>query len=244
MAMLRYSDVLLMYAETQNFLNNGPSAAAKSALKEVRERAGIGDLPIPDGQDAFLEAVMQERQWELADEFVLRTDLVRTNLLDKYITQAKADLRALSKREGKYANVPVYRIYKKSVNAGVYGDQFLMPEYFDVTDPEEIKLIETMPRASQAAKAKQARENVKKIVEAHGHTYNNDWYPINLFLSINNDYNTRSLQICGTIVIGAWGLGSTIATKPTGFAENNNAYPEWIDGENGQIGRASCRERV
>lgn len=233
MAMLRYSDILLMYAETQNFLNGGPTDAAKSALLEVRKRAGVGDLPIPSGQDAFLEAVMQERLWELADEFVLRTDLVRTGLLDKFITEAKADLRSLSKREGKYANVPVYRIYKRSVNEGVYGDKFLMPEFFDVTDPAEINLIKDMPRPTQAAKAKQMRDNVKKIVEAHGYTYNNDWYPINLFLNINHDYNNRSRQICGSVVIGAWGLGATIATKPVGFAENMNAYPDWIDGENG-----------
>ncbi|MDE5728215.1 MAG: RagB/SusD family nutrient uptake outer membrane protein [Duncaniella sp.] len=233
MAMLRYSDILLMYAETQNFLNGGPTDAAKSALLEVRKRAGVGDLPIPSGQDAFLEAVMQERLWELADEFVLRTDLVRTGLLDKYITETKADLRSLSKREGKYANVPVYRIYKRSVNEGVYGDKFLMPEFFDVTDPAEISLIKDMPRPTQAAKAKQMRDNVKKIVEAHGYTYNNDWYPINLFLYINHDYNNRSRQICGSVVIGAWGLGATIATKPVGFAENMNAYPDWIDGENG-----------
>lgn len=233
MAMLRYSDVLLMYAETQNFLNNGPTAAAKSALKEVRDRAGIGDLPIPDGQDAFLEAVMQERLWELADEFVLRTDLVRTNLLDKFITDTKADLRALSKREGKYADVPAYRIYQKSVNEGVYGDMFLMPRYFDITDPDEIAKIETMPRATQAAKVKAIREAVKGIVEARGEKYNNDWYPISLFEPITSDYNTRSRQICGTVVVGAWGLGSTIATKATGFAENGGSYPEWIDGENG-----------
>ena len=47
---MRYADVLLMYAETQNYLNNGPTQAAKDALKEVRERAGIGSMEIPTGQ--------------------------------------------------------------------------------------------------------------------------------------------------------------------------------------------------
>ena len=36
---MRYADVLLMFAEAENEINNGPTAAAKSALKSVRERA-------------------------------------------------------------------------------------------------------------------------------------------------------------------------------------------------------------
>ncbi|MCH5327136.1 MAG: RagB/SusD family nutrient uptake outer membrane protein [Duncaniella sp.] len=233
MAMLRYSDVLLMYAETQNFLNGGPTEAAKQALKQVRDRAGVGSLPIPSTEGEFLEAVMHERQWELADEFILRTDLVRTNLLDKFITEAKADLRELSEHTGKYADLPTYRVYHKSLNEGIYGDNFLMVEYFDLTDPEEIAAIATMPKATQTAKIKEVREAMKKMVEARGYTYNNDWYPINLFQAITSDYNTNSRQICGTIVVSTWGLGSTITTKATGKDENGGTYPEWIDGENG-----------
>lgn len=44
--LIRYSDVLLMYAETENYLNNGPTPEAEAALKEVRTRAGVGELPI------------------------------------------------------------------------------------------------------------------------------------------------------------------------------------------------------
>ncbi|MCM1164350.1 MAG: RagB/SusD family nutrient uptake outer membrane protein [Muribaculaceae bacterium] len=233
MAMLRYSDVLLMYAETQNFLNGGPTEAAKNALKQVRERASVGDLPIPTKEDEFLEAVMHERQWELADEFVLRTDLVRTNLLDKFVTEIKQDLRDLADKTGKYANAVEYRIYNTSVNEGVYGDQFLMVDYIDVTDPSEIAAIATMPRANQAAKVKEIRAAVQKIVEARGHKYNNDWYPVKLFEAITSDYNNRSRQICGTVVVSTWGLGSTITQKATGTVENGGKYPEWIDGENG-----------
>ena len=40
--LIRYSDVLLMYAETENYLNNGPTPEAEAALKEVRTRAGVG----------------------------------------------------------------------------------------------------------------------------------------------------------------------------------------------------------
>lgn len=51
----RYADVLLMYAETQNYLNNGPTQAAKNALQEVRNRAGVGEeLTIPNEQEALM----------------------------------------------------------------------------------------------------------------------------------------------------------------------------------------------
>lgn len=233
MAMLRYSDVLLMYAETQNFLYGGPTEAAKSALKQVRDRAGVGDLPIPATETEFLEAVMRERQWELADEFVLRTDLVRTNLLDKFVNEAKQDLRDLADKKGKYEGIVEYRIYQRSVNEGVFGDNFLMVNFIEVTDPAEIATIETMPRATQTAKVKEIRAAVQKIVEKRGYKFNNDWYPIKMFEAITSDYNTRSRQICGTVVVGSWGLGSSITQRATGTVENGGTYPEWIDGENG-----------
>ena len=57
---MRYADVLLMYAETQNYLNNGPTQAAKDALKQVRDRAGVGELSMPSDQQAFEDALLQE----------------------------------------------------------------------------------------------------------------------------------------------------------------------------------------
>jgi hypothetical protein len=75
--LIRYADVLLMYAETQNYLNGGPTAAGIAALQQVRTRAGIGSLAIPTGQQAFESAIVQERKWEFASEFNLRTDLIR-----------------------------------------------------------------------------------------------------------------------------------------------------------------------
>lgn len=233
MLMLRYSDILLMYAETQNFLNGGPTDAAKSALLEVRKRAGVGDLPIPSGQEAFLEAVMQERQWELADEFVLRTDLVRTGLLDKFINQTKQDLRDLSEKKGKYAEIPAYRMYRITQNACKFLDDFLMVEYFDVTDPAEIAAISAMPLPMQIPLVNKMRASVQKIVEDHGYKFDKDWYPVRLFEAITSDYNTRSRQINGYVVVSSWGMGSSITQKHTGKEENKGVYPEWIDGDNG-----------
>jgi hypothetical protein len=42
--LLRYADILLMFAEADNELNNGPSAQAVNAVLSVRQRAYAGNL--------------------------------------------------------------------------------------------------------------------------------------------------------------------------------------------------------
>ena len=80
---LRFADVLLMYAEALNETGNGPSAAAYEAINRVRRRAhGITtpafDIPAGLGKEAFALAVENERRIELAFEGHRWPDLVRT----------------------------------------------------------------------------------------------------------------------------------------------------------------------
>ncbi len=77
---LRYADVLLMYAEALNEANNGPTAEAYAALNKVRTRAGLEALADLTYQ-SFKEAVWLERRLELAFEGSRRFDLVRTGRL-------------------------------------------------------------------------------------------------------------------------------------------------------------------
>ncbi|OLY94210.1 Starch-binding associating with outer membrane [Cnuella takakiae] len=81
---LRYADVLLMLAEAQNELGNGPAAAA--ALEQVRKRASGGLDPatrtvVPyiafQNQEQMRQAIKEERRWELAMEGYRFYDLVR-----------------------------------------------------------------------------------------------------------------------------------------------------------------------
>ncbi|WP_101690866.1 RagB/SusD family nutrient uptake outer membrane protein [Dysgonomonas massiliensis] len=71
---LRYSDVLLMYAEAENELN-GPTNA-EWALNTVRERAKIAPKTGLD-KVAFREAIKNERAMELCFEGIRRWDLIR-----------------------------------------------------------------------------------------------------------------------------------------------------------------------
>jgi len=86
---MRYADVLLMYAEAANELNNGPTDKAVDCLRQVHSRAFTysedGDAAFiaeaMASKDAFQKAVLDERKWEFAGENMRWRDLVRTNTL-------------------------------------------------------------------------------------------------------------------------------------------------------------------
>jgi starch-binding outer membrane protein, SusD/RagB family len=101
---LRYSDVLLMFAEAENEIN-GPTAAAYDAINKVRRR-GYGkpietpdatiDLPAGLSKADFFKAVVRERSLELGGEGVRKYDLVRWNLLGTALDEVKANLLNMS----------------------------------------------------------------------------------------------------------------------------------------------------
>jgi starch-binding outer membrane protein, SusD/RagB family len=79
---LRYADVLLIAAEAEAQVN-GATATAYGFINQVRTRAGIPDLTPGLSKDAFIDAVLQERSWELFAEGDRWYDLSRT---DKFLT--------------------------------------------------------------------------------------------------------------------------------------------------------------
>lgn len=87
-SVIRYPDVLLMYAEALNEVNNGPTTEAYDAINEVRDRAGLDDLSGLN-KSQFLDAVLEERKLELAAEGHRWFDLVRTNKLETLVPDAK-----------------------------------------------------------------------------------------------------------------------------------------------------------
>ena len=107
---LRYSDVLLMFAEAENELN-GPTAAAYNAINMVRRR-GFGkpinaaDLTVDLSglsKDDFFKALVRERSLELGGEGVRKFDLIRWNMLAIAINETKANL---TKMGGSIAMLP------------------------------------------------------------------------------------------------------------------------------------------
>jgi hypothetical protein len=77
---LRYSDVLLIYAEAV-----GPTAEGYAAINQIRNRAGLGNLVPGLSVDDFRAAVLQERSWELCFEGNRLFDLRRTHNMENIL---------------------------------------------------------------------------------------------------------------------------------------------------------------
>ncbi len=95
---LRYSDVLLMFAEAENELN-GPTGAYK-AINTVRRRGYGKPIDVADptvdlaglGKEDLQKAIIRERALELGGEGVRKYDLIRWNKLADAINETKANL--------------------------------------------------------------------------------------------------------------------------------------------------------
>lgn len=116
--MIRYSDILLMFAEADNEINGAPSADAVNAVRLVRNRAYTGNLSeagtIPTDKTGFFNYIVKERLLEFGGEGMRKYDLIRWNLLATKIAETKQKLAELLNGTGQYANVPSYLYYKAS----------------------------------------------------------------------------------------------------------------------------------
>lgn len=101
---IRYADVLLMFAEAENELS-GPTAAAYNAVNMVRRR-GYGkpistadatvDLPSGLSKSDFFKYIVRERTLELGGEGIRKYDLIRWNLLSAALSESIANMVKMS----------------------------------------------------------------------------------------------------------------------------------------------------
>lgn len=186
--MMRYSDIVLMFAETENQIN-GPTQAAKDALALVRKRAFPEALwaskvthyvdSVSTGREAFFNAIVDERGWELGGECIRKQDLVRWNLLGTKINQMKTDMQKIYDDDESYAyhdKVPNYIFWKRNADG----------ETIDIMNPD-YRLPETaisgytrsawVPLYSASNKAKQL-SNVANVANGYDPAKNNHLQPI------------------------------------------------------------------
>jgi hypothetical protein len=94
--LIRFADVLLMFAETENEINNGPTPAAVAAWQEVALRGLNGNASLlptpPTDHDGFFKLLVRERYLEFGGEGIRKYDLIRWNLLGTALTETKANL--------------------------------------------------------------------------------------------------------------------------------------------------------
>jgi len=84
---LKYADALLLYAEAECRANGGPTQNAYDAINQIRQRAGLDDLAAGMDYNAFMDALLQERSWELCYEGKRWEDLVRFGKLVETVQQ-------------------------------------------------------------------------------------------------------------------------------------------------------------
>jgi hypothetical protein len=131
--MIRYSDVLLMLAEVENELNNGPTAAAYNAINMVRRRGYGKPIGTPDAtvditpglnKASFFSAIVKERALELASEGHRKYDLIRWKLLEEKLNETKTQLGLMAARQFPFNSLPLNMYYKTNQTTMQWAGSF------------------------------------------------------------------------------------------------------------------------
>lgn len=129
--LIRFSDVLLMFAEADNELNNGPTPEAISAYEEVRKRAFKGheaEIGItPTSKEDFFTAIVNERYFEFGGEGIRKYDLIRWNLLGQKILEARDNYTKMLNQQAPYDQLPKYMYYKPGSTEVIWGNSLYSP---------------------------------------------------------------------------------------------------------------------
>lgn len=116
--LLRYTDVLMMYAEAVNEINQEPTDEAINILRIVRERAFKGNEDkigeIPTDYSGFFNAIVNERAWEFAGEALRKYDLIRWNLIDEKLSETKENMQKLYDGEDPYDEIPRQLVWRNN----------------------------------------------------------------------------------------------------------------------------------
>lgn len=146
--LMRYSDVLLMLAETENELN-GPNAVAQDALRKVRQRAFASSQwnskvenyisAVSGGKIDFFNAIVNERAWEFGGEFIRKYDLARWNIYGKKVAETINTFNAMGQDAiagvGTYSTLPDYLYYKRVGSNLEFLSKFSKPAVPPLVDP-------------------------------------------------------------------------------------------------------------
>jgi starch-binding outer membrane protein, SusD/RagB family len=141
--------VLLMYAEADNEINNGPSASAIQYFEEVRKRAYKGNESkigvTPTDKAGFFNAIVNERYLEFGNEHIRKYDLVRWNLMATTMAPQTGTLRTRLRALAANPNIPQYMYWRNIPNSEEiewYGS-FYQPS--PATSPQPVYNATTAP---------------------------------------------------------------------------------------------------
>lgn len=186
---MRYADILLMYAETENEINGAPTQAAKDALSEVRERAFSAALwpakvnhyvdSVSASKEDFFHAIVDERAWEFGGEMIRKTDLVRWNLLGPKIREMKEESLKIINDDPKYVDVVPNYIFWKTASDGE-TIEILNPDYrLPGTAIPGYTRGNWLPLISAGSKTAFAN-SIGNVAHGYDEAKNNHLHPINV----------------------------------------------------------------
>lgn len=194
--MMRYSDIILMFAEAENEIN-GPTQAAKDALAQVRKRAFPAAAwpenvehyidSVSVSKESFFNAIVNERAWEFAGEQYRKLDLVRWNLLGPKIREMKEEWVKIVDDDPKYAQiVPDYVFWKRSEQNDEYIE-ILNPDYrISATSVAGYTRNPWLSKMSAAGKTT-LNQKISLIANGYNEAKNNHLAPIHVgILSTSN----------------------------------------------------------
>ncbi len=143
MPVIRYADVLLMFAEAAigSKEGNAPSElygiSAQDCFDKVRARAGLASKTLT------FDAIVEERAFEFCGENIRKYDLMRWGLLKEKLEKAQADVYDLQNNSGAYAGRPdsVYFHYTRNDDYAQSGAAYVFDKFIgldvDATRPAE-----------------------------------------------------------------------------------------------------------
>ncbi len=104
---IRYADVLMMYAEASLGGISGDvpsptvacSVTPQAAFDKIRTRAGLSSLPLT------MDNIMKERAFEFCGEYLRKCDLMRWGKLKEKLVEAQTRVNNLRDKTGEFASV-------------------------------------------------------------------------------------------------------------------------------------------
>lgn len=184
---MRYTDVVLLFAETENEINGAPTTDAKNALASIRQRAFPQELwsekvsryvdSVSVSKEAFFNALVDERMWEFGGELIRKFDLVRWNLLGEKLDKMKSDISKIIDNDPEFNWVPD-RIYWKQGDDGETID-ILNPDYrWTGAAPAGYSNSTWGSGLSESSKTS-ARNYANQCVSGYNRGKNNHLFPLN-----------------------------------------------------------------
>jgi hypothetical protein len=172
MPVLRYTDILLMFAEAAigSKEGNAPSElygiSAQTCFDRVRARAGLGSKPLS------FEAIVDERAFEFCGENIRKYDLMRWGLLKEKLEKAQADVYDLQNNTGDYAGRPdtVWFHFTQNDDYAKSGAAFVFDKFVGL-DKDAVRPAEYNKDNGWVAKSFFTKDDVPCITETKWYLY-------------------------------------------------------------------------